>query len=148
MVVGACAGSTGGGTKVARLVIAVKAVYIEIRRLLFPRAVNTATMDGVRLEDRTIRNTLGYYVLYALIAMVSCLLLSLEGHDMETTVTSVIACLSNIGPGLNLVGPMGNFGFWSIPSKLLLCLCMLLGRLEIFPMLILFAPGVWAPRKK
>lgn len=148
MIVGACAGSTGGGTKVARLVIAVKSVYIELRRLLFPRAVNTATMDGIRLEDRTIRNTLGYYMLYALIAMASCLLLSLEGHDLETTVTSVIACLSNIGPGLNLVGPMGNFGFWSAPSKLLLCLCMLLGRLEIFPMLMLFAPGVWAPRKK
>ena len=148
MIVGACAGSTGGGTKVARLVIAVKSVYIELRRLLFPRAVNTATMDGVRLEDRTIRNTLGYYILYALIAMVTCLLLSLEGHDLETTVTSVITCLSNIGPGLNLVGPMGSFGFWSVPAKLLLCLCMLLGRLELFPMLILFAPGVWAPRKK
>ena len=148
MIVGACAGSTGGGTKVARLVIAVKSVYIELRRLLFPRAVNTATIDGVRLEERTIRNTLGYYILYALIAMASCLLLSLEGYDLETTVTGVITCLSNIGPGLSLVGPMGNFGFWSIPSKLLLCLCMLLGRLEIFPMLMLFTPGVWAPRKK
>ncbi len=148
MFVGACAGSTGGGTKVARLVIAVKSVYMELRRLLFPRAVNTATMDGVRLEDRTIRNTLEYYILYALIAMASCLLLSLEGYDLETTATSVISCLSNIGPGLNLVGPMGNFGFWSAPSKLLLCLCMLLGRLEFFPMLMLFTPGVWAPRKK
>ncbi len=148
MIIGACAGSTGGGTKVARLVIAVKATGIEIRRLLFPRSINTATLDGVRLEDRTIRNTLGFYMLYALIAMVSCLLLSLEGHDLETTVTGVIACLSNIGPGLNLVGPMGNFSFWSAPSKLLLCFCMLLGRLEIFPMLILFAPRVWAPRTK
>ena len=148
MIIGACAGSTGGGTKVARLVIAVKATGIEIRRLLFPRSINTATLDGVRLEDRTIRNTLGFYMLYALIAMVSCLLLSLEGHDLETTVTGVITCLSNIGPGLNLVGPMGNFSFWSAPSKLLLCFCMLLGRLEIFPMLILFAPRVWAPRTK
>ncbi len=148
MIIGACAGSTGGGTKVARLVIAVKATGIEIRRLLFPRSINTATLDGVRLENRTIRNTLGFYMLYALIAMVSCLLLSLEGHDLETTVTGVIACLSNIGPGLNLVGPMGNFSFWSAPSKLLLCFCMLLGRLEIFPMLILFAPRVWAPRTK
>lgn len=148
MIVGACAGSTGGGTKIARLVIAVKSVHIEIRRLLFPRAVNTATIDGARLEDRTIRNTLGYYILYALIVMATCLLLSLEGHDLETTVTSAITCLSNIGPGLNLAGPTGNFGFWSAPSKLLLCLCMLLGRLEIFPMLMLFTPGIWAPRKK
>ena len=148
MIVGACAGSTGGGTKVARLVIAVKSVYIELRRLLFPRAVNTTTIDGIRLEERTIRNTLGYYILYALIAMASCLLLSLEGYDLETTATGIITCLSNIGPGLSLVGPMGNFGFWSAPSKLLLCLCMLLGRLEIFPMLMLFTPGVWVPRKK
>ena len=148
MIIGACAGSTGGGTKVSRLVIAFKAIYIEIRRLLYPRAVNTATMDGVRLEERTIRNTLSYYILYALIAIVSSLLLSLEGHDFETTVTGVVACFSNIGPGLGMVGPMGNFGFWSAPSKLLLCLCMLLGRLDIFPMLILFAPGVWAPRGK
>ena len=148
MIMGACAGSTGGGAKVSRLVIAVKAVYIEIRRLLFPRSVNTATLDGARLEDKTIRNTLGYLMLYALIVMVSSLLLSLQGLDMETTVTSVITCLSNIGPGLNLVGPMGNFSVWCAPAKLLLCLCMLLGRLEIFPMVMLFAPGVWSPRKK
>ena len=148
MIMGACAGSTGGGAKVSRLVIGVKAVYIEIRRLLFPRSVNAATMDGNRLEERTIHNTLGYLMLYALIVMGASLLLSLQGLDMETTVTSVITCLSNIGPGLNLVGPMGNFSVWCAPAKLLLCLCMLLGRLEIFPMLMLFAPGVWAPRTK
>lgn len=148
MVIGASAGSTGGGIKVSRLVIAAKAVYMEIRRLLFPRSVSMSTMDGRRLEDRTVQNTLAYLTMYVFIVMAASLFLSLEGLDMETTVTSVIACLSNIGPGLSLVGPTGNYACWSAPSELLLCLCMLLGRLEIFPMLMLFAPGVWAPRSK
>ena len=74
--------------------------------------------------------------------------MSLQGLDLETTVTSVISCLSNIGPGLSLVGPMGNFSVWCAPAKLLLAMCMLLGRLEIFPVLMLFAPGVWVGQKK
>ena len=144
MVLGACAGSTGGGTKVARLVIVGKAILGEIRRMLFPRSVGRITLDGERLEDDAIHNTMVYYVLYALFALGAFLALSVEGYDLETTFTSVISCLSNIGPGLNLVGPTGNFAFWSGPSKLILSLCMLLGRLEIFPVLTLFASGVWA----
>ncbi len=148
MIMGACAGSTGGGTKVARLVIAVKSSLGEVRRQLFPRSVPRYTLDGERLDGAVIRNTLAYYSLYALIAVASCLLLSLDGLDLETTVTSVISCLSNIGPGLNLVGPTGNYAVWSGGAKLLLSLCMLLGRLEIFPVAMLFAPGVWVGRKK
>ena len=146
MLMGACAGSTGGGTKVARLVILGKAVWGEIRRLLSPRSVGRITLDGERLEDTAIHNTMVYYMLYILAALAAFLLLTIEGMDLETTFTSVISCLSNIGPGLNLVGPTGNFSVWSGPSKLLLSLCMLLGRLEIFPVLTLFISGVWSRR--
>ena len=148
MLMGACAGSTGGGTKVARLVIVLKSVWAEIRRQLFPRSVSRVTLDGERLEDAAVRNTMVFYMLYTFILLGASLLLSLQGLDLETTVTSVISCLSNIGPGLSLVGPMGNFSVWCAPAKLLLALCMLLGRLEIFPVLMLFAPGVWVGQKK
>ena len=133
----------GGGTKVARLVIVGKAIWAEIRKLLFPRSVSRVTLDGERLEADAIRNTMVYYILYTFFALGAFLLLSTEGYDLETTFTSVISCLSNIGPGLSLVGPTGNFSIWSGPAKLILSLCMLLGRLEIFPVLTLFASGVW-----
>ena len=148
MVVGACAGSTGGGVKLGRIVIAVKASFREVRRQLFPRSVARVTMDGRRLDEPVIHTTAAYCLLYVLTTMLACLLLSLQGLDTETTLTSVISCLSNIGPGLGLVGPMGNFGVWSAPAKLLLCLCMLLGRLEFFPVLLLFAPGVWVRQRR
>ena len=143
MLLGACAGSTGGGTKVARLVIVGKAILAEIRKLLFPRSVSRVTLDGEALDSDAIRNTMVYYILYTFLALAAFLLLSLEGFDLETTFTSVISCLSNIGPGLSMVGPTGNFAIWSGGSKLVLSLCMLLGRLEIFPVLTLFASGVW-----
>ena len=148
MIIGACAGSTGGGTKVARLVILMKSTLGEIRRQRSPRAVSRFSLDGERLDDVTIRNTMAFYSLYALIAMLSVLLLSVEGFDLETTLTSVIACMSNIGPGLSRVGPMENFALWSGPGKLLLSLCMLMGRLEIFPVVMLLTPGVWVRQKK
>ncbi len=148
MLLGACAGSTGGGTKVSRFVIILRAIWGELRRQLFPRSVSRVSLDGERLDDATIRNTMVFYLLYTLIILGASLLLSLEGLDLETTVTSVIACLSNIGPGLSLVGPMGNFGVWSGGSKLLLSLCMLLGRLEIFPVLLLFTPAAWAGKRR
>lgn len=148
MITGACAGSTGGGIKVSRLVISVKTCLAEIRRQLFPRSVNRCALDGERLDNAVVRNTLSYCMLYALIAMASCLALSLQGFDLETSFTSVISCLSNIGPGLSMVGPTQNFAFWNGGSKLLLSLCMLLGRLEIFPVIMLFAPGVWVRQRK
>ena len=143
MLMGACAGSTGGGTKVARLVILGKAIWSEIKKMLFPRSVSRVSLDGEPLEADAIHNTMVFYMLYTLIALGAFLLLSVEGFDLETTFTSVISCLSNIGPGLALVGPTGNFSIWSGASKLVLSLCMLLGRLEIFPVITLFASGVW-----
>jgi len=148
MLMGACAGSTGGGTKVARLVIAVKSSKGELHRQLAPRAASRLTLDGERIEREVVQNTLTYYTLYLLIVLLSALLLSLQGLDLETTVTSVISCMSNIGPGLGLVGPAANFSVWSGPAKLLLSLCMLVGRLEIFPVALLFAPSTWVARRK
>ena len=148
MILGACAGSTGGGMKVSRVLIVMKQSWADIRHQLFPRAVRNVRIDGQRLEEATVRSTLTYCSLYAIVTMLCCLLLSLEGLDFETTVTSVIACLSNIGPGLGLVGPAGNFSVWGYGGKLLLSACMLLGRLEFFPMIMLFTPGVWVRQKK
>ncbi len=148
MIVGACAGSTGGGTKIARLVILVKIAFGEIHRQLFPRSVPNYALDGERLDTPVIRSTLAFYSLYAIIALASFLLLSLEGLDLDTTLSSVIACMSNIGPGLGLVGASGNFSVWSAGGKVLLIFCMLLGRLEIFPVVMLVSPGVWVARKK
>ena len=148
MLIGACAGSTGGGMKVSRFVITFKACFGEVRRQLFPRSVPRFSLDGERLDAVTIHTTMVYILLYGIITLISFLLLSLQGFDAETTLTSVIACMSNIGPGLGLVGPTGNFAIWNGFGKLLLCLCMLLGRLEIFPLVMLFAPDVWVRRRK
>ncbi len=148
MLVGACAGSTGGGIKIARLVIGIKAIFMEARHMLFPRSISAVSMNGSRLEEQTIHNTLSYLVIYTFVTLFASLLLSLDGFGLETTITSVIACMSNVGTGLDLAGPMGSYTIWSSPSKLVLSLCMLLGRLEIFPMVMLFTPGIWAPRKK
>ena len=143
MIVGACAGSTGGGMKVSRFVILVKAASFEVRKLLHPRSVKVVTMDGKPVSKETISGVASYAVVYFLIAIVSILLVSLDNYDMDTTLTAVMATLNNIGPGLGLVGPAGNFGMFSPLSKIVMTLDMLLGRLELFPMLILFSPSTW-----
>lgn len=143
MFIGACAGSTGGGMKVSRIVLVVKAAGNEVRRQLFPHSVSRVTLNGQRMDERAIHTTVIYFILYMLITFMALVLLSLDGLDFETTFTSVVACLSNIGPGLSLVGPAGNYGVWSGWAKLLLCVCMLLGRLEIYPMIMLFSPLAW-----
>ena len=143
MFIGACAGSTGGGIKVARLVILVRSSVGEMRRMLHPNAVSTTRFEGKVLPERNIRGVQMFLTMYLLVFTVSCLLLSMEHFDLITTFTAVASCLNNIGPGLELVGPMGNFADFSPWSKLLLSFDMLAGRLEIFPMLLLFAPSIW-----
>ena len=140
---GACAGSTSGGMKLSRLVLAVKASVNEIRRQLRPRSVCRVTLDGERLDSHAVHTACIFLILYVFLALGAMLLLSLEGLDFETTFTSAVSCLSNVGPGLGLVGPMGSYAVWSGPSKLLLSVLMLLGRLEIFPVLMLLSPGTW-----
>ena len=152
MFIGACAGSTGGGMKVARIVILTKASAADMRKMLHPNAVSTVRFEGKVLQDKEVRSVHLYLTMFVGVFVSSLLLLSLEGFDLVTTFTALAACINNIGPGLELVGPMGNFSIFSYPAKLLLSFNMLVGRLEIFPMLLLFAPSVWsrstAKRKK
>ena len=141
MCVGACAGSTGGGLKVSRVILLLKSARREFRRISHPRSVKIITFDGNRVSDDTIRNTFAYFFIYVMIFAASVLVVALDNFDFTTTVTSVIATLNNIGPGLNMVGATGNFSEFSFLSKLVLIADMLLGRLEIFPLLFLFAPS-------
>ncbi len=143
MMIGACAGSTGGGIKVTRLVIIGKSVASELRRLIHPRSVKVITVDGKRVEDDTVRAVHAYLCIYIVIALGSILVVSLDNLDTTTTVTAVISQLGNIGPGLGLVGPAGNYAMFSPLAKIVLCLDMLFGRLEIFPMLYLLMPSTW-----
>ena len=130
MIVGASAGSTGGGLKVSRLVILVRAAQVEVRRLIRPRTVKVMRIDGKPVGQDTVRAVSGYLILYVLICMVSVLLVSLDGFDGSTTVTAVLATFNNIGPGLGLVCPAGNFAMFSPLAKVVLCLDVLFGRLR------------------
>lgn len=146
MLVGACAGSTGGGLKVSRLVILVRSAWAELRRLVHPNTVKVMMLDGKCVSRDTVRAVGGYFILYVLVVLVSVLLVSLDNFDGSTTLTAVLATFNNIGPGLNVVGPTGNFAAFSTLSKVVLCLDMLLGRLELYPMLILMLPSTWRKR--
>lgn len=146
MICGACAGSTGGGFKVSRLVILCRYAQNEFRRLTHPRAVKVVKVDGKQVPNETVHGVLVYTLFYLLLAMGSILIVSLDNFDASTTVTSVLATLNNIGPGLNAVGPAASFARLSDLSKAVLCLDMLAGRLEIFPLLVLLVPSTWAKR--
>ena len=143
MLSGACAGSTAGGIKMSRLVIAFKLFVREINSFMHPRAVKSIRVDGKTADNKTLRSVLIYFVTYAFIFVASLLIISIEGYDMTTTFTAVLATFNNIGPGLEMVGPTENFAFFSGLSKWVLMFDMLAGRLEIFPMLMLFHPGIW-----
>ena len=146
MFIGGCAGSTAGGIKVARAVILQKVSVSEMRRMLHPNAVPAIQFEGKPLNERSIRGVHLFLAVYLMVFVASCLLVSLEQLDLVTTFTAVAACINNVGPGLEIVGPMGNFSSFSPWSKLLLSFDMLVGRLEIFPMLLLFAPSIWKRR--
>lgn len=143
MIVGACAGSTGGGIKCARLVLLIKSLLARIRRSLRPRSVNLVRAEGRRVDDETLEGVSTYMTAYCAIGIVSFLILAMDNLSIETNLTAVLACLNNIGPGLDLVGPTGNYSVFSDLSKVVLMLDMLLGRLEIFPLLILMSPRMW-----
>ncbi len=143
MIVGASAGSTGGGIKVMRLLILGKAAKSEVLTLAHPRAVRPPRMDGKKIEEGVVRGTHAFMTVYAVICAVSMGILTLDNFSMETTVTAVISCVNNIGPGLDVVGPMGNYSSLSTLSKGVLTLDMLFGRLEIFPMIMLFSRENW-----
>ncbi len=147
MILGASAGSTGGGIKTARVLILVKSLRAAIQKMTHPRAVKTTKVEGKTLDETTRSGVFYYMTAYCMIMGASLMVVALDNFDFETTVTAVITCLNNIGPGLGHVGPSGNFSELSVLSKLVLSADMLLGRLELFPMLLLFAPSVWQRKK-
>lgn len=143
MMIGACAGSTGGAMKVSRVVILFKGARQEVRRLLHPRAVTVVRMEGQPVNSGLLRATLIFFVMYIACLAIGTLLLSLGEPDFETNFTAAVACLGNIGPGFAKVGATGNYGFYSGASKVLLSLEMLAGRLELFPIILLFSPATY-----
>lgn len=143
MFIGACAGSTGGGMKVSRFVIAFKTVFKEFNSYVHPKSVRKVKMDGNPVEHDVIRTTNIYFITFILLFVLSVFFVSLEGKDLVTNFTAVAATINNIGPGLELVGPAENFNHFGIFSKFVLIFDMLAGRLELFPLLILFNPTLW-----
>ena len=146
MFIGGCAGSTAGGVKVSRIVLLFKGLKRDLRRILHTREVRPITLDGQRVEEDTISSVSLFFFAYMIILFFSALIVSLDELDFTSAFTASLTCISNVGPGLGLVGPTCNFGFLSPLSKLVLSFTMLLGRLEIMPLLVLFLPSVW--RKK
>lgn len=143
MFIGACAGSTGGGMKVSRFIIWIKETLKELASLIHPRSVKVMKLEGKPIEHNIVRSANAYFIVYILIFSSSVLLVSLDEFDFNTTFTAVAATFNNIGPGMGGVGPASNFSEFSVMSKLVLMFDMLAGRLEIFPMLLLFSPGTW-----
>lgn len=143
MFMGACAGSTAGGLKVSRVIILVKGMRRELHRLLHPRSVRTLKLEGKRLDEQTLSSANSYLTVYVAAIVMIFLLLSIDKFDIETNFSATVACFNNIGPGLGVVGPAGNFSEYSVFSKLILTAAMLLGRLEIFPLLLCFSPATW-----
>lgn len=142
-MLGACGGSTGGGIKVSRFIILLKLTLREIRHIVHPRSVNIIRLEGQRISEETIQGTTGYFITYVLLLFGSLILVSFDNYDFTTSITAVITTLGNVGPGLSLVGPVENFGLFSGFAKLVLSMDMLFGRLEIFPMIMLFSPSIW-----
>ena len=143
MFVGGCAGSTAGGLKVSRVMLLFKSCTIEVKKMLRPRCVENVRLDGKPVDAQTVYNALTYFTFYIIILLIAGLIVSLDGLDFTTNFTAALSCLSNVGPGLSLVGPTGSFAIFSPLSKIVLMICMLLGRLEIFPLLLLFVPFTW-----
>lgn len=143
MFIGACAGSTGGGIKCSRVLLLFRAIRREIRQIIHPRAVNVVKLDGRVVDEDNLHSVYIFFAAYFFITLGAVLLVSLDNFSFGTTFTSVVACISNIGPGLEMVGPMGNYSAFSAFSKFILSMCMIIGRLEVLPILVLFSASAW-----
>ena len=141
--VGGSAGSTGGGIKCARILLLMKELRRNIRKTMHPRAVRLVRINNRGIDEQVIQNVNAYMAAYLVLAGLSFILVSLDGFSFETNFSAVAACFNNIGPGFDAAGPMANYSGYSIPSKLILTADMLLGRLEIFPILTLFSRHTW-----
>lgn len=146
MVIGACAGSTGGGMKVSRILILLKSVKQELKRMLHPKSVDIVKVNGKKVGNSTVHNVYIYFIAYVAIFIISVLVVSIDNFDFATSFSGVLTTINNVGPGIAAVGPVENFAAFSPLSKIVFCLDMLIGRLEIFPFLVLFSPDLW--RKK
>ncbi len=144
MFFGACAGSTAGGLKITRINILVKSMFKKIKNIINPRKVEVLHIDKRPVDNKTVEVVQNYFVLYMMILLICALIISIDGNDMVTNLSASLSCVSNIGPGLNQVGPYGSFAIFSPFSKVILSLEMIAGRLELFPLLVLFSPKTWA----
>jgi trk system potassium uptake protein TrkH len=143
MFIGACAGSTGGGIKVSRIVAIFKIIKNELYFYIHPKSVRKIMMDGKFIDDSMERSICAYFITIIIVFVTSVLAVSYDNFDFTTNFTAVAATLNNIGPGLNLVGPTRNFSIYSNFSKYVLMFDMLAGRLELYPMILLFHPRIW-----
>lgn len=147
MFVGACAGSTAGGLKVSRVLLLLKSIRRTVRKALHPRRVQSVRMDRHVIDEETSNNVNAYLAVYCVILLLSFVVISVDGYSIGTNISAVAACFNNVGPGFELVGATGNYGHYSDFSKLVLSADMLLGRLEIFPLLVLFSPDTWSRKR-
>ena len=143
MLIGGCAGSTAGGIKASRIIIFFKSMIKELHLMIHPKQLKKIMIDNQPIESEVVRATNVYMVTYVIVFIISTLILSIGGYDIVSCFTATLATLNNIGPGLEMVGPTQNFAFFNSWEKLLLCFNMLAGRLELFPMLLLFSPITW-----
>jgi trk system potassium uptake protein TrkH len=144
MFVGGCAGSTAGGMKNIRFLLLFKAAKRDLLKIIHPKAVYKVTLQGKAVNEQTLSEVLGFFFMYVIIFCCSVLIVSFEGKDIVTTISSVATTLGNVGPGLEIVGPMGNFSSFTVFSKIIFSFCMIVGRLEIYPMILLLMPRFWA----
>ena len=147
MMVGACAGSTGGGLKCGRLLILLKSVKRNIRKTLNPRKIEVVRMGGNAVKEEVVTNVNNYFTAYIIIIFISFILISIDGFSILTNFSSVLSCFNNIGPGLDMVGPASNYSMFSDWSKIILIIDMLAGRLEIFPIMILLSKTTWSRKR-
>lgn len=143
MFLGGCAGSTCGGLKTSRLLIILKLIRAELHKMLHPRSVVSVKVDGKAVDEDVLRSVSIYFAVYSAIVVVTFLFISFEPFDIETNLTAAVSCFNNVGPGLSLIGPSGNYADYTAFSKVVLSFAMLFGRLEIFPLLLAFNPKTW-----
>lgn len=143
MFIGSCAGSTCGGIKISRVIILFKGMAKELHTMIQPHQVKKIKMDSHTIDHETVRSVNVFMVAYLMIFIISLVIISFDNHDLITSFTAVATTINNVGPGLEMVGPSSNFSFFSDPAKIVLIFDMLAGRLELFPMLLLFTPATW-----
>ena len=143
LLCGACAGSTGGGLKCSRILLSFRCLFREIRQVIHPKSVSVVKLDGKVVEESTLNSITIFICCYFIISLLATLIVSMDNFSFSTSLSAALTCMSNVGPGLDMVGPAGNFSAFSALSKVVLSACMVIGRLEIFPILVLFSRGAW-----